>query len=318
MGVAIGASLGVGYMFGGDPGGIVTAITGVVCPQDAKYALDGDAPFVNTSDTSEHPAKGARLSEKDAGQYYLEAVKPSIQPLRDAMNTLYGGDLKATRAAAGKAATVLRATAKALRSRTWPDEVANAAAVVANEYDAKARQASYVADSVTPSASDELISLDAYGVSEADVYLRGKLGLPAPRRRPRRWRSRASRPGHPAGGDAGGSTVDTGKRIIAVTVRSHVPGTLSGLNLTFDLKKGKTTLGRISGIMDDIALAEGQSIVVPVPVDIGGDDGGIAGATMSWDSWSLTDWRGESHIAAASDDFAEYAPDKVMGTFTLR
>ena len=41
MGVAIGASLGVGYMFGGDPGGIVTAITGVVCPQDAKYALDG-------------------------------------------------------------------------------------------------------------------------------------------------------------------------------------------------------------------------------------------------------------------------------------
>ena len=29
MGVAIGASLGVGYMFGGDPGGIVTAITGV-------------------------------------------------------------------------------------------------------------------------------------------------------------------------------------------------------------------------------------------------------------------------------------------------
>lgn len=102
MGVAIGASLGVGYMFGGDPGGIVTAITGVVCPQDAKYALDGDAPFVNTSDTSEHPAKGARLSEKDAGQYYLEAVKPSIQPLRDAMNTLYGGDLKATRAAAGK------------------------------------------------------------------------------------------------------------------------------------------------------------------------------------------------------------------------
>ena len=83
MGVAIGASLGVGYMFGGDPGGIVTAITGVVCPQDAKYALDGDAPFVNTSDTSEHPAKGARLSEKDAGQYYLEAVKPSIQPLRD-------------------------------------------------------------------------------------------------------------------------------------------------------------------------------------------------------------------------------------------
>lgn len=179
MGVAIGASLGVGYMFGGDPGGIVTAITGVVCPQDAKYALDGDAPFVNTSDTSEHPAKGARLSEKDAGQYYLEAVKPSIQPLRDAMNTLYGGDLKATRAAARKAATVLRATAKALRSRTWPDEVANAAAVVANEYDAKARQASYVADSVTPSASDELISLDAYGVSEADVYLRGKLGLPA-------------------------------------------------------------------------------------------------------------------------------------------
>lgn len=304
---------------GGDPGGIVTAITGVVCPQDAKYALDGDAPFVNTSDTSEHPAKGARLSEKDAGQYYLEAVKPSIQPLRDAMNTLYGGDLKATRAAAGKAATVLRATAKALRSRTWPDEVANAAAVVANEYDAKARQASYVADSVTPSASDELISLDAYGVSEADVYLRGKLGLPA-----------AEAPSAPLeitgiedrgiqqGADAGGSTVDTGKRIIAVTVRSHVPGTLSGLNLTFDLKKGKTTLGRISGIMDDIALAEGQSIVVPVPVDIGGDDGGIAGATMSWDSWSLTDWRGESHIAAASDDFAEYAPDKVMGTFTLR
>lgn len=319
MGVAIGASLGVGYMFGGDPGGIVTAITGVVCPQDAKYALDGDAPFVNTSDTSEHPAKGARLSEKDAGQYYLEAVKPSIQPLRDAMNTLYGGDLKATRAAAGKAATVLRATAKALRSRTWPDEVANAAAVVANEYDAKARQASYVADSVTPSASDELISLDAYGVSEADVYLRGKLGLPA-----------AEAPSAPLeitgiedrgiqqGVDAGGSTVDTGKRIIAVTVRSHVPGTLSGLNLTFDLKKGKTTLGRISGIMDDIALAERQSIVVPVPVDIGGDDGGIAGATMSWDSWSLTDWRGESHIAAASDDFAEYAPDKVMGTFTLR
>ena len=39
MGVAIGASLGVGYMFGGDPGGIVTAITGVVCPQDAKYRL---------------------------------------------------------------------------------------------------------------------------------------------------------------------------------------------------------------------------------------------------------------------------------------
>ena len=67
MGVAIGASLGVGYMFGGDPGGIVTAITGVVCPQDAKYALDGDAPFVNTSDTSEHPAKQPGSARRTRG-----------------------------------------------------------------------------------------------------------------------------------------------------------------------------------------------------------------------------------------------------------
>lgn len=66
MGVAIGASLGVGYMFGGDPGGIVTAITGVVCPQDAKYALDGDAPFVNTTPRS-IPPRGPGSARRTRG-----------------------------------------------------------------------------------------------------------------------------------------------------------------------------------------------------------------------------------------------------------
>mgnify|MGYP000273148427 CR=1 FL=1 len=78
MGVAIGASLGVGYMFGGDPGGIVTAITGVVCPQDAKYALDGDAPFVNTSDTSEHPARGQ--AQREGRGAVLSGSRQAVDP----------------------------------------------------------------------------------------------------------------------------------------------------------------------------------------------------------------------------------------------
>ena len=88
MGVAIGASLGVGYMFGGDPGGIVTAITGVVCPQDAKYALDGDAPFVNTSTPRSIPPRGQAQRE---GRGAVRIWKPSsrrCQPLRDAMEHL--------------------------------------------------------------------------------------------------------------------------------------------------------------------------------------------------------------------------------------
>lgn len=165
---ALVVSLAVGYMLGGV--GLVSKVNRLT---DEKWNLDGNAPSSSFAESVE--PTGPKLSEAKAGAYYLDAVEPSVQPLADAMTVSFSGNLIAAQAASAQAAKALRATAKALRSRTWPDSLTNAVTTIAD----KAKQADYVASSVNDIASKELTPIDAYQVSEADAYLRHKLGLPA-------------------------------------------------------------------------------------------------------------------------------------------
>ena len=165
-------SLAVGYMLGGV--GLVSKVNRLT---DEKWNLDGNAPSSSFAESVE--PTGPKLSEAKAGAYYLDAVEPSVQPLADAMTVSFSGNLIVAQAASAQAAKALRATAKALRSRTWPDSLTNAVTTIADNYANKAKQADYVASSVNDIASKELTQIDAYQVSEADAYLRHKLGLPA-------------------------------------------------------------------------------------------------------------------------------------------
>lgn len=169
---ALVVSLAVGYMFGGV--GLVSKVNRLT---DEKWNLDGNAPSSSFAESVE--PTGPKLSEAKAGAYYLDAVEPSVQPLADAMTVSFSGNLIAAQAASAQAAKALRATVKALRSRTWPDSLTNAVTTIADNYANKAKQADYVASSVNDIASKELTQIDAYQVSEADAYLRHKLGLPA-------------------------------------------------------------------------------------------------------------------------------------------
>lgn len=169
---ALVVSLAVGYMLGGV--GLVSKVNRLT---DEKWNLDGNAPSSSFAESVE--PTGPKLSEAKAGAYYLDAVEPSVQPLADAMTVSFSGNLIAAQAASAQAAKALRATAKALRSRTWPDSLTNAVTTIADNYVNKAKQADYVASSVNDIASKELTQIDAYQVSEADAYLRHKLGLPA-------------------------------------------------------------------------------------------------------------------------------------------
>lgn len=316
-------SLALGYSLGG-----VRAISKEVCPNDAKWDLDGTAPTSSLSDSVE--PKGPALSTSEAGAYYLDAVEPSAKPFEDALTISFSGDLAATQKAAAKAAKALQATAQALRSRTWPESVTNAVTTIADNYATKAKQADYVASAIVDTASEELTQLDAYRASEADAYLRGKLGLPA-----------AKAPTIPLeivhiedlgvqqGYDHSGSSLNKGKRVLDVTVRSHVPGTLTGLYLSFNLLQGKHTVGRAWGEVRDIRLAEGQSAVVTIAL---GDDnvsdsaadgdvsvgGAIAGSHMVWDALSITDVRGASRKAAIEANYSTANPDPVLDAFMLR
>lgn len=169
---ALVVSLAVGYMLGGV--GLVSKVNRLT---DEKWNLDGNAPSSSFAESVE--PTGPKLSEAKAGAYYLDAVEPSVQPLADAMTVSFSGNLIAAQAASAQAAKALRATAKALRSRTWPDSLTNTVTTIADNYANKAKQADYVASSVNDIASKELTQIDAYQVSEADAYLRHKLGLPA-------------------------------------------------------------------------------------------------------------------------------------------
>lgn len=169
---ALVVSLAVSYMLGGV--GLVSKVNRLT---DEKWNLDGNAPSSSFAESVE--PTGPKLSEAKAGAYYLDAVEPSVQPLADAMTVSFSGNLIAAQAASAQAAKALRATAKALRSRTWPDSLTNAVTTIADNYANKAKQADYVASSVNDIASKELTQIDAYQVSEADAYLRHKLGLPA-------------------------------------------------------------------------------------------------------------------------------------------
>lgn len=169
---ALVVSLAVGYMLCGV--GLVSKVNRLT---DEKWNLDGNALSSSFAESVE--PTGPKLSEAKAGAYYLDAVEPSVQPLADAMTVSFSGNLIATQAASAQAAKALRATAKALRSRTWPDSLTNAVTTIADNYANKAKQADYVASSVNDIASKELTQIDAYQVSEADAYLRHKLGLPA-------------------------------------------------------------------------------------------------------------------------------------------
>lgn len=169
---ALVVSLAVGYMLGGV--GLVSKVNRLT---DEKWNLDGNAPSSSFAESVE--PTGPKLNEAKAGAYYLDAVESSVQPLADAMTVSFSGNLIAAQAASAQAAKALRATAKALRSRTWPDSLTNAVTTIADNYANKAKQADYVASSVNDIASKELTQIDAYQVSEADAYLRHKLGLPA-------------------------------------------------------------------------------------------------------------------------------------------
>lgn len=153
--VLVAASLVAGYLLGG-----VGSLGGEVCPNDAKWDLDGFAP--SSSAGSVEP-KGPELSESEAGAYYLDAIEPSIRPFDAALAASFSGDLAATRNAAADAAKALRATAATLRSRTWPESVANAAATIADNYADRAKKADYVASAVGPDAGANSRSLTPTG-----------------------------------------------------------------------------------------------------------------------------------------------------------
>ena len=78
-------------------------------------------------------------------------------------------------------------------NRPTDEKLTIAVATIADNYANKAKQADYVASSVNDIASKELTQIDAYQVSEADAYLRRKLGLLRQRHRPFHWKSCTSR-----------------------------------------------------------------------------------------------------------------------------
>ncbi|OXN00695.1 hypothetical protein [Bifidobacterium vansinderenii] len=296
---------------------ILSTVSGEVCPDDAEYDLEGATPSKTTNDLD---FSGPELTEAEAGDYYLNAVAASWQTVDDAMTTSIGDDLNATRSAAAQAATALDQTVKLLTARTWPDSVSNAVYDIANDYADQAAEARYAANATSLRYTDTMTGVDAYNISEADSYLRGKLNLPAAQPHSTPFdildiTDRGVFHSDEAGGD---DSVNDGKRMVDVTVRSRVPGNATSVMLHFDLldESGKT-VERVWAQADRIVLAKGQSVVLRMPIDA---DKVKTGMGLRFTGWSVSsgssDATGVSHNANVDDQYAKTL--SVVTDFRLR
>lgn len=296
---------------------ILSTASGEVCPDDAEYDLEGATPSKATNDLN---FTGPELTEAEAGDYYLNAVAASWQTVDDAMTTSIGDDLNATRSAAAQAATALDQTVKLLTARTWPDDVSNAVYDIADDYANQAAEARYVANATSLRYTDTMTGVDAYNISEADSYLRGKLNLPAaqPHSTPFDILDITDRGVFHSDAAGGDDPVNDGKRMVDVTVRSRVPGNTTNVMLHFNLldESGKT-VERVWAQADRIALAEGQSVVLRMPIDA---DKVKTGMGLRFTGWSVSsgssDTASVSHNANVDDQYAKTL--SVVTDFRLR
>ncbi|MBT1177189.1 hypothetical protein [Bifidobacterium callimiconis] len=296
---------------------VLSTASGEVCPNDAEYDLEGATPSKTTNDLN---FTGPELTEAEAGDYYLNAVAASWQTVDDAMTTSIGDDLNATRAAAAQAATALDQTVKLLTARTWPDDVSNAVYDIANDYADQTAEARYVANATSLRYTDAITGVDAYTVSEADAYLRNKLNLPAaqPHSMPFDILDITDRGVFHSDAAGGDDRVDDGKRMVDVTVRSRVPGNVTDVMLHFDLldTSGKT-MDRVWAQADRISLAEGQAVVLRLPIDA---DKVTTGMGLRFTGWSVSG--GSSSAASVNHNAsvdAQYAKTlSVVTDFRLR
>lgn len=213
---ALVVSLAVGYMLGGV--GLVSKVNRLT---DEKWNLDGNAPSSSFAESVE--PTGPKLSEAKAGAYYLDAVEPSVQPLADAMTVSFSGNLIATQAASAQAAKALRATAKALRSRTWPDSLTNAVRPLPTTMPTKPSKPTTLPhrSTILPVKN----SLKSMPPSERGRCLSAPQTWPACGNGTDHSAGNRAHRGsrHSAGSDISGSSVNKGRRMLAVTVRSRAP-----------------------------------------------------------------------------------------------
>ncbi|MBW3092188.1 hypothetical protein KIH79_04315 [Bifidobacterium sp. 82T10] len=269
------AALGGGYLLGG-----VQAIGRDVCLSDAIYDINGRTP----SPVDLPTYHGPRLTRQAAGAYYVKAVDASWNDIQHALPTLAGNDLAAIHEQAAIVAKAMNRTADMLTARTWDDlgyDVTDALDDIVRQYGNLAQDAQYAAASIDIQDANNLMrDLIMFG-NHADAALRDDLGLPAgtPFTPPFDIVAVADRGIYDAAANDDDRSIDDGKHIVDVTVRSNVAGIVRSVSLSLTVTSAKgRTVGTADGGMDGLALAAGQSVVVPVAID---PELATSGATLS-------------------------------------
>ncbi|NEG95313.1 hypothetical protein GFD17_00765 [Bifidobacterium sp. SMB2] len=268
--LAVALAAGAGYAVGGFSIGSGES-SSERCLNDARLDIVGQPQ--TASYTDDFTARGTKLTKAEAGPYYEQAVNQSWQKIDDAMLAATGGDLPAMRSAGASAADAIDGTIETLLSHTWPAEVDNAVEQIARDYADLRGYMRYMASAVDEDAGGNTMMLEFYSFSKADVYLRGKLGLDAPRPHtmPLEIRSVEDIGVYDASTDGDGDADKaalTGKRVVRVTVRSRVPAVATEISLKFALRSSTgRTVDSVWGTSERIALAKGQSAVVDVPLE---------------------------------------------------
>ncbi|PJM74015.1 hypothetical protein CS006_02375 [Bifidobacterium primatium] len=269
--LAIALAVGAGYAVGGFTLGNGES-SGERCLNDARLDIEGQPQ--TASYTDDFTAKGTKLTKTEAGPYYEQAVNQSWQQIDDAMLAATGGDLPAMRSAGASAADAIDGTIETLLSHTWPAEVDNAVEQIARDYADLRGHMRYMASAVDEEAGgDSTMMLEFYSFSKADVYLRSKLGLDAPRAHTMPLEIRSVEDigvydSSADGADDADGAALAGKRVVRVTVRSRVPDVATEISLKFALRSsaGKT-VDSVWGMSERMALAKGQSAVIDVPME---------------------------------------------------
>ncbi|NEG90368.1 hypothetical protein [Bifidobacterium aerophilum] len=257
-----------GYLLGG-----VQAISSDMCMSDALSQVNGRSPSPVDYPTYDGP----ELTRREAAQYYAKAVTASWQTVEDALPTLAGDDLNAIHEQAGTVADALHRSYAMLLARTWPDDVTDDLDDVVKRYGNLERSARYAAESIVAADANDLMrDLISFG-NHADAELRDDLGLPAgtPFTPPFDIVAVTDQGVYDAAANEDDRSINDGKRIVDVTVRSRVPGTLNSVNMSVSIYSAiGRNVGTADGGVDGLALRQGQSVVVPVAIDPDLADGG--------------------------------------------
>ncbi|MBT1160305.1 hypothetical protein [Bifidobacterium sp. SO1] len=269
--LAVTAAIG-GYLLGG-----VQAISSDVCLSDAIYQVNGRAPSY-----VDYPQyDGPQLTGRKAATYYAKAVAASWQPVQDALPTFAGNDLAAIHEQAGTVAKALHRTYAMLLERTWPDSVTDALDDVVKQYGNLEQSARYTASSIDVTDAHTLLSDLISFSNHTDAALRDDLGLPAgePFTPPYDIVAVTDQGIYDAAANGDDRTINDGQHIVDVTVRSRIPGTVTSISLELAVHSAiGRNVGTANGGVDSIMLAQGQSVVVPVPID---PDLATSGASLS-------------------------------------